>query len=189
MHNNNILNNNSIFLINNDNDFYIVTGKNNDILYKYNNNNKTMNKLCNFKNNHARGCLLYFENKIFCLSGYHNKKVEMFSEINNTLISLDEMNIERSNFSLSIFQNKYIFALFGYNYPTHQCLDTIEYYELNNISNFKNNIDGGYEWKYLKYKNNHFLDSLKEVENFSSTLSRYIELYVQNGIILPSGVA
>ena len=156
--NNNILNNNSIFLFNNNNDFYTVTGKNNDILYKYNNNNKTMNKLCNFKNNHARGCLLYFENKIFCLSGYHNKKVEMFSEINNTLISLDEMNIERSNFSLSIFQNKYIFALFGYNYPTHQCLDTIEYYDLNNITNFKNNIDGGYGWKYLKYKNNHFLD-------------------------------
>ena len=161
--NNNILNNNSIFLLR-DNQFYVVTGKNNDILYKLNNNNNTMNVICKFKNNHTKGCLFSFEDNIFCLSGYHNKKFEMFSEIDNTLISLDEMNIERSNFSVCIFKNKYIFALFGYNYPTHQCLDTIEFYELSNISNISNYINNNYNnnnksgWRYLKYKNNNYLD-------------------------------
>jgi hypothetical protein len=155
--NNNILNNNSIFLVN-DNEFYIVTGKNNDVLYKLNNNNKTMNMICKFKSNHAKGCLFYFEDKLFCLSGYHNRKFEMFSDIDNSLVSLEDMNIERSNFSVCVFKNKYIFALFGYNYPTHQCLDTIEFYDLKNISNYNNSNGNINKWRYLKYKNNNYLD-------------------------------
>ena len=155
--NNNILNNSSIFLLN-DNAFYIVTGKNNDVLYKLNNNNNTMNMICKFKNNHAKGCLFYFEDKLFCLSGYHNRTFEMFSDIDNSLVSLEDMNIERSNFSVCVFKNKYIFALFGYNYPTHQCIDTIEFYDLKCISNYKNNNGNINKWRYLKYKNNNYLD-------------------------------
>ena len=156
---NNLLNNNSIFLINNpNNNFYIVTGKNNDILYMFNNENKTMYQLCKFNDNHAKGSLISYNDKIICLSGNHNKKVEMFSETNNSLINLNEMNIERSNFSACIIDNKYIFALFGYNYPTHQCLDTIEFYELKNLENNINNNTNGCGWRYLNYKNNQFLN-------------------------------
>ena len=153
---NNLLNNDSIFLINNskNNNFYIVTGKNTDLLYMFNSKNKTMNKICQFENNHSKGCLIYYNNNIFCLSGNHNKKVEIFSESNNSLINIDEMNIERCNFSACIIQNKYIFALFGYNYPTQQYLDTIEFYELDNLEQNLNNYNNKCGWKYLNYKNN-----------------------------------
>ena len=150
-----LLNNNSIFSTNNNN-LFIVTGKNSDLLYKYNNDNKKIYKICKLNNNHAKGCLLSFENKIICLSGNHNKKVEMFLEDNKKLINLEEMNVERSNFAACIIQNKYIFALFGFNYPTQQYLDTIEFYELKNIEYYNNNNE--YGWKYLNYKNNKFLN-------------------------------
>ena len=120
--------------------------------------NKTMYQLCKFNDNHAKGSLISYNDKIICLSGNHNKKVEMFSETNNSLINLNEMNIERSNFSACIIDNKYIFALFGYNYPTHQCLDTIEFYELKNLENNINNNTNGCGWRYLNYKNNQFLN-------------------------------
>ena len=148
------LNNNSIYSTNNNN-LYIITGKNSDLLYKYNNDNKEINKICKLNNNHARGCLIPFGNKIFCLSGNHNKKVEMFFEENKKLINLEEMNIERSNFAACIIQNKYIFALFGFNYPTQQHLDTIEFYELENIECNNNNYNNNeFGWKYLNYENN-----------------------------------
>jgi hypothetical protein len=155
---NNLLNNDSIFLINNskNKNFYIVTGKNTDLLYMFNSENKTMNKICKFENNHSKGCLIYFNNNIICLSGNHNKKVEIFSETNNLLVNIDEMNIERCNFSACIIQNKYIFALFGYNYPTQQYLDTIEFYEINNLEQNLNNYNNKCGWKYLNYKNDKF---------------------------------
>ena len=148
----NLFNNNSIFS-NNSNNMYIVTGKNTDILYMYNNKTKSMKKLCKFKNNHAKGSLLIVDDKIYCFSGNHNKKTEFYSQIQNNLCNLEEMNVERSNFSTCVFQNKYIFALFGYSYPTQQHLDTIEFYELND--NFKNEYEQGFEygWKYFKFQN------------------------------------
>ena len=146
----NLFNNNSIFT-NNNNNLYIVTGKNTDILYLYDNNTKSMNKLCKFKNNHAKGSLLIFEDKIFCLSGNHNKKTEFFSQMGKNLGNLEEINIERSNFSACIYKNKYIFVLFGYNYPTHQYLDSIEFYEFNNENEYEHWHEKG--WKYFKYKN------------------------------------
>ena len=157
----NSLNNNSIFA-NDNNNFYIVTGKNSDILYIYNNDNETMNQLCKFKENHAKGCLVSFENKLFCLSGNHNKKFEMLLKESKEIINLEEMKVERSNFATCIIKNKYIFALFGYNYPTQQYLDTIEFYELKNIRNYRNNhyngINNEFGWKYLHYNNNSLLN-------------------------------
>ena len=157
----NSLNNNSIFS-NDNNNFYIITGKNTDILYIYNNDSETINKLCKFKENHAKGCLLSFDNKLFCLSGNHNKKVEIFFIENKKIINLEEMNVERSNFAACVIQNKYIFALFGYNYPTQQYLDTIEFYELKNIGNYKKNYynsnNNEFGWKYLQYNNNSLLN-------------------------------
>jgi hypothetical protein len=140
--------------------FYIVTGKNCDKLYKYNIETNSMKKLYTFKNNHSNGCLLYINDKIICLSGNYNKKVEMFSEKNNSLINLPEMNIERSNFSCCFVKKEYIFALFGYNFPTEQYLNTIEIYNLNEFQNNKTNYIhiNDDEWRFLSYKDNNSLN-------------------------------
>ena len=156
-----ILTNKSIYLNNNkNNNFYIVTGKNSDELYKYEFKTNLMKKLCILKNNHSNGCLLFIDNKIICLSGNHNKKVEIYFEKNQTLFNLPEMNKERCYFSSCIIKNRYIFALFGYNFPSQQYLDSIEYYELNDFDSYKYNyIDiKEDEWKYLNYKDNNHLN-------------------------------
>ena len=152
---------NSIYLNNEkNNNFYIVTGKNCNHLYKYNYEANKMKKLCTFKNDHSNGCLLLINNNVICLSGNHNKKVEIFSEQNNSLINLPEMNIERSCFSCCLIRNEFIFALFGYNYPRQKYLNTIEYYELGDLENLNYNyIDSKSDrWKYLNYKDNNSLN-------------------------------
>ena len=152
---NNKEDNYSIFL-NSDtnNNFYVVTGRNCDSLYEYDNETNKMKKLCNLKNNHSNGCLLYINNKIICLSGNYNKKVEIFSKKDNSLINLPEMNIERSNFSCCFVKNQFIFALYGYNFPTQLYLNTIEFYDLNEFENCRDNYINinEDEWRYLKYK-------------------------------------
>ena len=148
---------NSIFLnIEKNNSFYIITGKNCDKLYKYNNETNCIKKLCKLKNNHSNGCLLYVNDNVICLSGNHNKKVEAFSEKNNSLTILPEMNIERSYFSCCLIKNEYVFSLFGYNFPTQQYLDSIEFYNLIELENYKYNYINinDNEWRYLKYNDN-----------------------------------
>ena len=140
--------NNSIFLVI-DYNYYIVTGENCDMLYVYNSLKRTMNKLCNLKNNHANGALINYSNNIICISGNYNKKVELYYQSKNEWINLPELNIERRNFSTCLIKNKYIFCLFGYNFPAKQYLNTIEYLD---IENYKNS-----SWKYLKYKNDNLL--------------------------------
>ena len=137
---------NSIYLFNN-NILYIVTGKNSDIFYIYDITDNTLSQKCNLKNNHANGVLLLYKNKVFCLSGKFNKKVEVYSEENNEWREINEMNVERSFFSACIIQNKYIFCLFGYSTPTNKYLDSIEFCDITNL-----NIDKCI-WKYLKYNN------------------------------------
>ena len=153
--------NNSIYLNNEkNNDFYIVTGKNCNKLYKYDYETNTMKKLYSFKNNHSNGCLLFINYNIICLSGNFNKKVEIFSEQNNCLINLPEMNIERSCFSCCLIKNEFIFALFGYNFPSQKYLNTIEYYELGDEINLKYNYINikSDRWRYLNYKDNNSLN-------------------------------
>ena len=131
------------------NKLYIVTGKNSDLFYIYNPQKKIINKICKLKNNHANGVLIHYQDKLFCLGGKFNKKVEIYSKIDNEWTEIKEMNIERSFFSSCIIKNKYLFSLFGYNNLTNKYLDSIEYYELNNINN---------GWKFLKYKNPNLLN-------------------------------
>ena len=127
---------------------YIITGKNYDILYVYDSINKTMNKLCNLKNNHSNGALIYLnKNSLLCISGDFNKKVELYSISKNEWKNyLPETLIERSNFPFCIIKERYIFLIFGKNYPTKEYLNTIEYYDLKS-----NDISNG--WKYLNIKN------------------------------------
>lgn len=155
---NNSKKNSTIFLVNNNN-FYIITGKNSDIFYIFNplqsGKEKSIRKLCSLKNNHSKGFLLNINNKILCLSGENNKKIEIYDENQNNWNedSFKEMNIERSDFSCCVFKQKYIFAFFGYNFPTQQFLDSIEFY----------NLDTN-QWKYLKYFNGNILKN--NLENF-----------------------
>ena len=138
---------NSIFLFHKT-ILYIVTGKNSDIFYKYDPINNIMEKICNLKNNHANGVLIYNSNKLFCLSGKYNKKVEVYFTDKKQWKEINEMNIERSCFSACVINNKFLFCLFGYNTPTNKYLDTIEFCDISNLED-KNKLI----WKYLKYKN------------------------------------
>ena len=131
---------------------YIITGKNCDILYVYDSNKKSIYKLCKLKNNHSNGSLIDFyfnNNSLLCISGDFNKKVELYSISKNGWNNyLSETLIERSNCSYCILKKRYIFLIFGKNYPTNEYLNTIEFYDLN--FNKNNKLSG---WKYLNYKN------------------------------------
>ena len=131
------------------NNLYLVTGKNFDMLYEYNSSKKAMYKLCSLKNNHSNGGLMSFnDNSLLCISGDYNKKVELFSISKNEWNDyLSETLIERSNFSFCIINKRFIFLIFGKNYPTNEYLNTIEYYDLKNSGK---NLTG---WKYLNFVN------------------------------------
>ena len=140
-------NNNGNLYITIDTNLYIITGKNHDLLYIFDSLKKSINKLCNLKNNHSNGNLLYYENNLICLSGDFNKKVEIYSIQKNEWDNLPEMITERSNSGTCIINNKnskYILNIFGYNYPTNEYLNTIEYLDIN---------DKDTNWKYLNYNN------------------------------------
>jgi len=129
--------------------FYIVTGENCDMFYVFNALKRTINKLCSLKNNHSNGSLINYKGDILCIGGNYNKKVELYNEAKNTWIDLPELQVERIGFASVIFKNKYIFCLFGYNLPTKQYLNSIEYLD---IEKYKES-----SWKYLKYKNENLL--------------------------------
>ena len=131
------------------NNLYIVTGKNYDMLYSYDPSKKAMYKLCSLKNNHSNGGLISFnDNSLLCISGDYNKKVELFSISKNEWNDyLSETLIERSNFSFCAVNQRFIFLIFGKNYPMNEYLNTIEYYDL------KNNIKDLTGWKYLNFVN------------------------------------
>ena len=140
--------NDSIFLVVKYN-FFIVTGENCDMLYVYNSLKRTINKLCSLKNNHSKGSLINYSDKIICISGNYNKKVELYNQSKNEWINLPELLIERSSFATCVIKNKYIFCLFGYNFPTKQYLNTIEFIDIQNYEKSS--------WKYLYYKNENLL--------------------------------
>ena len=130
-----------------DNNLYIITGKNHDMLYMFDSLKKTIVKLCSLQNNHSNGTLLNYDNNIICLSGDYNKKVEMYSMKKNEWTNLPEMNIERSNSTSCIMNNKdnkYIFNIFGFNTQTKEYLNSIEYFIINKEDSC---------WKYLNYIN------------------------------------
>ena len=140
--------NNSIFLVINNN-YFIITGENCDMLYVYNSLERTMNKLCSLKNNHSNGALINYSDNLICISGNYNKKVELFNQSKNIWTDLPELQVERRSFSTCLIKNKYLFCLFGYNFPSKQNLNTIEYLDIENYNNSS--------WKYLYYKNENLL--------------------------------
>ena len=138
------INNCEVFLFTEGGYLYIITGENYDLFYKLDINKKEISKLCNLKCNHPNGNMIYYDQRIFCLSGDNNKKVECYIESKNEWIEIPEMLIERSNFSTCIIKEQYLFALFGYNNNTQQYLNTIEFIDL---------LCENAKWKYLSYEN------------------------------------
>ena len=132
----------NIFLFN-EGFLYAITGKDYNKFYQFNPNTKEINNLCELKYNHSNGNLIYYDQRIFCLSGDFNKKVECYIESKNEWIEIPEMLTERSNFSTCIIKEQYLFALFGYN-TNKQYLNSIEFIDL---------LCENSEWKYLNYEN------------------------------------
>ena len=127
---------------------YILTGKNYDMFYSFNPQKKSMEKLCSLNNNHSKGNLIPYHNSIICLSGEYNKKCEIYSTLKNEWNEMSEMKIERSEFGSCIIQDKYLFCIFGFNYPKNEYLNTIEYLDL---------LTENSNWEYLNYKNEKLL--------------------------------
>ena len=150
--NNNTIKN--IYISKND-DFYIVTGGKCNKFYRYKFKENILEQKCDLKYNHSHGGIICYKGQIICLSGNYNKKVEVFSENDNTWVDLPEMNIERSYFSACIIKDRYLFVFFGFNYPNKINLDSIEYFDIlkYNLNMLNKNCQKYNEinWRYLNY--------------------------------------
>ena len=138
------INNSEVFLFNDGGYLYIITGENYNMFYKLDINKREIIKLCDLKYNHSNGNMIYYDQRIFCLSGDNTKKVECYLEPKDEWIEIPEMIIERSNFSTCIIREQYLFALFGYNNINKQYLNSIEFIDL---------LCENAQWKYLYYEN------------------------------------
>ena len=140
-------NDGNIFLYN-EGYLYAVVGNNYDMFYKLDSYNKEIYKLSKLKYNHSKGNLIFYDQRIFCMSGDYNKKVECYIEQKDQWIDIPEMLTERSNFSCCIIKEQYLFALFGYNNASKQYLNSIEYIDL---------LCENSKWRFLYYENNNNL--------------------------------
>ena len=140
----NIQNNNGNIFLFNEGFLYVITGTGYNIFYQINPHTKEIKKLCELKYNHSNGNLIYYDQRIFCLSGDFNKKVECYIEHKNLWIEIPEMLKERSNFSTCIIKEQYLFSFFGYNYKSKEYLNSIEFIDL---------LCENAKWKYLYYDN------------------------------------
>ena len=147
---------------------YIITGKNYDLLYLFDSEKKTIIKLCKLGNNHSNGNLICYENNLICLSGDFNKSVEIYYIKKNIWDKMPEMNKERSSSGVCILNNKYIFNLFGYNSPSKQYLDNIEYFDMTNKLNKS--------WKLIDCK------------AFSLKIKNFFSITQNNKIIIIGGI-
>jgi hypothetical protein len=125
-------------ILNTLNGIFILTGKNTDLLYYYNDQNKTIRKICKFNDCHNSGSLFLDEvNKsIIVFSGKFNKKVEYFSFENGKINNYPELNIERANATYSLINNK-LYALFGFCCPMNSYTQNIEYINFQNMDSWK----------------------------------------------------
>ena len=166
----------SIYLINNNN-YYIVTGLNCNKFYQYNFKQNKINQFNDLVYNHSNGVMITYCDKIICLSGDYNKKVELYLDDENKWVELPEMQVERSHFSSTIIKNKYIFSFFGYNAPNKTYLNSIEYLDINDcnmkIKTKKTKKNNTIYWRYLEY--NYFSNrpSYKKINLIGSVAVNY----------------
>ena len=118
-------------ILNTLNGLFILTGKNSNQLFYFNDQKKTIRKICTFINNHNCGSL-YLDDvnrRIFSLSGKYNKKVEYYSFENTKIKEIPELSIERANATYCIINNK-LYSFFGYCFPMNNYTETIECIDL-----------------------------------------------------------
>ena len=180
----------SLFL-NTNTSFYIITGDNYDQFYQFSYSKKAISKLSQLNDNHSFGGILYYKptNEIFALSGSYNKNVEKYNiRKNNWNLLKNTMTIERSESSYIILNEKYIFALFGFNCPQMKYLNTIEYCDISkdfewNIINTVSNVDNiSLEIKahfIFGYGNNEFILLGGYDGNNKTAVDKYIDLAIE----------
>ena len=126
------------------NGLFILTGKKLDILYYYNSQNETINKICKFNNSHDNGSLMLEKeyNRIFVFGGKNTLSCEYYSFEDKNVNIIPDLNKERANASF-ISCNDKIFSFFGFSYEKNNYSGTIEYidnqkldkwFELNDIN-------------------------------------------------------
>ena len=110
------------------NGVFILTGKKLDVLYYYNSQNETINKICKFNNNHDNGSLMLDKesNRLFVFGGKNTCSCEYYSFNDKKINSLPDLNIDRANASFIICNNK-IYGFFGYSYNKNNYAGNIEY--------------------------------------------------------------
>jgi len=152
----------SIFL-NIMNGLVIITGGNHDIFFIYNFQKNAMNRVSKLKDNHSYGGLVFYEeeNALICCSGWHNKRVEKYtnsditfnhiakqtqtkSTSNKIWTQLSEMNLERSECPYIVLNKTYLYSFFGFNCPQMKYLDSIERINL---------ADQNGTWEFVQFAN------------------------------------
>ena len=123
--------NEGTIILNTLNGLFILTGKNINKLYYFNDQTKTIKKVCDFINNHNSGSLFLddINRRIFSFSGKYNKKVEYYSFETMKIKEIPELNIERANASYCMINNK-LYSFFGYCFPLNNYTETIEFIDL-----------------------------------------------------------
>ena len=130
---------NTSILLNTLKGLYILTGMNTNILYYYNIKKRALCKICKFNFGHNKGGLLLNSEKngIFAFSGQNTKKCELYSFINKKIIEIPDLNIDRTNASYCIINNK-IFCLFGYSCNNSKYLNYIEMIDYKKLDKWEN---------------------------------------------------
>ena len=129
------------------NGVFILTGQKLDVLYYYNAQNETINKICRFNNSHDNGSLMLDKeyNRLFVFGGKNTLSCEYYSFNDKKVINLPDLNYDRANASFIICNNK-IYGFFGFSYNKNNYAGNIEY-----IDNKK--LDKWYELKNINYLN------------------------------------
>ena len=154
---------------------FILTGQKLDILYYYNAQNETINKICKFNNSHDNGSLMLEKeyNRLFVFGGKNTLSCEYYSFIDKKVISIPELNKERANASFVSCNDK-IYAFFGFSYEKNNYSESIEY-----IDNKK--LD-----KWIELKDINILN--KEITFDVESVSTFKDKNDNNRIIIYAGI-
>ena len=116
------------------NGLFILTGKKLDILYYYNAQNETINKICKFNNSHDNGSLMLEKenNRLFVFGGKNTVSCEYYSFKDKKVCKIPDLNKERANASFICCNNK-IFAFFGFSYEKNNYSESIEFIDIKKL--------------------------------------------------------
>ena len=143
------------------NGIFILTGQKLDVLYFYNSQNETINKICKFKNSHDNGSLMLDKenNRLFAFGGKNTTSCEYYSFNDKKVNSLPDLIIDRANASFVVCNGK-IYGLFGFSYNKNNYAGSIEYIDYKKL-------DKWYEVKNINYLNK---DITFDIESVSTLI-------------------